>query len=793
MTARRRAPSRSRIRRSAIVAAAVASLLALMWWAGDLAFHQVGRPFPSVVFDPFGSYSAVYLPSWGAPTEPGEASFRPRFPDCVVALDGARLDPPRGLYPSELVARRVAEFVKLGHADVALTFEHAGVERTVVLPLRRFVADDVVFLFVLYAVAALLVLWSGVMVVVLSGRRPAAYAYGGWSLAAATFLLTFFDYHTSVRLVPLFSLSVPCIAIGFLGLAWSFPDPPRSRRFEALAIAVGVALALLGLWLAFAPAAGLDPRMARLVAGYVAPASGFVLVVALALRWRRADVSGRRELRAALWGIAAVPVIAAIGLVLPSVNGVGWIHLLAPFLVPLIPLSIGYALIRHNLLATKSVLTKRMLIVPIALVSGLGAILVWLVWRGAASLLGAATGAPLAAAGVAFVVLCWVGRRVAMRWVFSSAAEFRPSIEQLSDALSSAHDEVSIRRAIERVVTRWLPNRAVKVLDVHAVPSLSHLPAGYGAVLDTGGYVWTDEDPWSRSLLVPARSKGELRGVLHVSPSDDRGLFTSEDIALLETIASLGAVALHNVEVLERLDGLRRLQVGATKDEKLLALGTVGAELSHEIMGPLSFFRFLLQRLEGASPLDEEDVSTGKAEVGRLERMLNNLRKLHAPAIVVEDVALHATVQRAIRLLGADRAADGPPEVRPRVINDVEPATVLRADADALLQVIFNLVRNGVEAAGPDGTTRVATSVRGDGVLEVEVSDTGPGVAPEIEKSLFNPWVTTKSTGTGLGLAITLRIVRSLGWTIDYRRREGRTCFVVTILDEVVQPAHRAD
>ena len=66
--------------------------------------------------------------------------------------------------------------------------------------------------------------------------------------------------------------------------------------------------------------------------------------------------------------------------------------------------------------------------------------------------------------------------------------------------------------------------------------------------------MWTTEPHWRRHLLVPMRSQGGLRGVLKLAPKHEAALYTREDLELLETIASLGAVALHNAEVFAELE-----------------------------------------------------------------------------------------------------------------------------------------------------------------------------------------------------------------------------------------------
>jgi two-component system sensor kinase FixL len=74
-------------------------------------------------------------------------------------------------------------------------------------------------------------------------------------------------------------------------------------------------------------------------------------------------------------------------------------------------------------------------------------------------------------------------------------------------------------------------------------------------------------------------------------------------------------------------------------------------------------------------------------------------------------------------------------------------------------------MRNAVEAmqGAPRRELRVATAARSDGMAEVSVVDTGPGLAPEVSAQLFQPFVTTKKQGMGVGLSICRTIVESHG------------------------------
>ncbi len=418
-----------------------------------------------------------------------------------------------------------------------------------------------------------------------------------------------------------------------------------------------------------------------------------VLLVTVVTRLQLAPRERRDELRSAAWGLAAVPGLLSVGFIFGVLTGSGTIHLFLPLLAPQVPLSIGYSLFRHNILETRAVLTRRILWIPIASTAGAGAILVWLGCDVLLRQFDLRVYIPWASSLAAFAALALLGYRFTNRLFFSVRAEFRPIIQRLSDDLTSNRDAGAIAQALEAAVLRWLPTREARILhtdDLHRIPDC---PPGHRERLSAGEAVWTTESPRRRHLLLPMRSRGELRAVLQLAPKHHAELYTQEDLALLEIVASLGAVALHNAHVIAELETFRRVEVDAARDEKRFALGLLGAEITHEIAYPLNFLRYLLGQGSAGRTLDASDVEIGQEEIGRLERMFSTLSKLRIPMPRLQPVLVLPRARRACDLIRETLIAK---EID--VVVDVPSDLTVVAEPDPLVQIFANLLRNAAQA-----------------------------------------------------------------------------------------------
>jgi signal transduction histidine kinase len=271
------------------------------------------------------------------------------------------------------------------------------------------------------------------------------------------------------------------------------------------------------------------------------------------------------------------------------------------------------------------------------------------------------------------------------------------------------------------------------------------------------------------------RSLGALRGALVVPPKRGGALFTEEDLALLDTIATLGAMSLHNAEARAQADSLRRLELALSRSEKSLALGLMGAQVAHEIAHPINYFRGLVDELERGRLPSPDDVLTAREELDRLGRMLTSLRRLERPALNPRPLQLRASVRRVAEILREQLLrSEAALEI------DVADDLFVIADPDPLVQLLANLVKNGIEHCQPG--KRVGVKVREEAeAVVMDIWNSGHPIPESVRPHLFKPWLTTRREGTGLGLNIAVDLVGRSSWHIDHHREDDKTVFRITI------------
>lgn len=219
-----------------------------------------------------------------------------------------------------------------------------------------------------------------------------------------------------------------------------------------------------------------------------------------------------------------------------------------------------------------------------------------------------------------------------------------------------------------------------------------------------------------------------------------------------------------------------------SKSESLAAVGAMAAVLAHEIRNPLGSLVTAAASL-GREDLPPEDrgtlVSVLRAESRRLSDTLTQFLQYARPREPrLETHDLGALVAEVAAMLQSDKEALGKVRLAVKADAALKPFPF---DADQVRQVLWNIVLNALQALAGKGRVALLTEVR-DGHAAIVVADNGPGIPPEVQKRLFEPFHTTKERGTGLGLAVAERVVAAHGGRILVETDLGRgTTFTVLL------------
>jgi signal transduction histidine kinase len=219
----------------------------------------------------------------------------------------------------------------------------------------------------------------------------------------------------------------------------------------------------------------------------------------------------------------------------------------------------------------------------------------------------------------------------------------------------------------------------------------------------------------------------------------------------------------------------------AEQAERLAALGRLAAGLAHEIRNPLGSIAGSIELLRTGGTLSEEDrklCEIVEREAARLNDLVGDMLELSRPRVPVKTtVDLAAVTRDLVTLAGkSGRGADV------RVRFEGPAAAPVLADAAQMRQVVWNLMRNAIQAstAGDEVVVTVRDGEGGERVLEVR--DHGPGIQAEARERLFDAFFTTRSHGMGIGLAVVKRVVDDHGFAVDVDSADGRgTTFRVRI------------
>lgn len=259
-----------------------------------------------------------------------------------------------------------------------------------------------------------------------------------------------------------------------------------------------------------------------------------------------------------------------------------------------------------------------------------------------------------------------------------------------------------------------------------------------------------------------------------------------EEIPAGASVYLLEEGAMGAVEIFRDMSDIKEREELSRRQERLIALGQMAAEVAHEIRNPLGgikgFANLILKNARDERV--RKHASFIIEGVMSIERIVNDFLAYAKPLNpVFQKANLHLLIKEC--LASSLEGFEGI-EVELDLSEEAREAEV---DVEQMKQVFRNLFLNAAEAMPDGGKIAVRlypwgkpfkTEIGGEIItlppgqtVAIEISDTGPGIPDEIKDRIFNPFFTTKAAGTGLGLAIVHRIIEAHGGVISVKDREG--------------------
>ncbi|MGH1347616.1 MAG: sensor histidine kinase [Nannocystales bacterium] len=217
--------------------------------------------------------------------------------------------------------------------------------------------------------------------------------------------------------------------------------------------------------------------------------------------------------------------------------------------------------------------------------------------------------------------------------------------------------------------------------------------------------------------------------------------------------------------------------------ERMAAIGQLAAGVAHEINNPIGIIRGYIKTMlpETNDPQLREELEVLDEEAAACQRLTGDLlASAERPRLELRLFEMREFLEDA-----SVRVAEGMPSGEHSVIVQAKRGELM-ADPSRLRQVLANLVVNAAQASPAGASIHVSGGPTDAGGYEFSVIDSGPGVAADDRKQIFEPFVSKRRGGSGLGLAVSRSIVLAHGGSIEVEpAAEGGACF------RVVLPAHR--
>jgi two-component system, NtrC family, sensor kinase len=255
-------------------------------------------------------------------------------------------------------------------------------------------------------------------------------------------------------------------------------------------------------------------------------------------------------------------------------------------------------------------------------------------------------------------------------------------------------------------------------------------------------------------------------------------------ITLVVVAAAAYRIADVMADKIRKTDENREMLLRETEHtNKLASIGRLAAGVAHEINNPLAIINektgLMKDLLQGAGEFALRDKFL--AQLDSLENAVSRSRTIthrllgfaRRMEVTLENILLVDVIRDVLGFLDKEAIYKNI-----TIETFFEPDLVpIKSDRGQLQQIFLNIINNAIDAVGEGGDISISCQQAGKGLIQVDISDNGPGISPEDLNSIFEPFFTTKKggkrSGTGLGLSITYGLMKKLGGKIAVHSERG--------------------
>jgi signal transduction histidine kinase len=264
-------------------------------------------------------------------------------------------------------------------------------------------------------------------------------------------------------------------------------------------------------------------------------------------------------------------------------------------------------------------------------------------------------------------------------------------------------------------------------------------------------------------LVTPVVYEDKPIGVLSLYV-DRSHRFNDDEQLIARALADLGAIAVQNARLYGRVfDSEESLR----KSERLTTLGTLAAEIAHEIRNPLMVIRLLFDSLDleqGEDEAKNKDLSVIREKLNHLEQIAGRIldfgksREAFRKTFSLQEIVKDAALLVRLKLEQCQVSLH---------INELPHDLFVFVDKGQIQQALLNLMLNALVAMPNGGELEIEASKTEGGKAQILVKDTGSGILEELQDKIFDSFLTGTTEGTGLGLSISKRILRAHDGNLD--------------------------